>query len=651
MNIFREDILPAMQKISYSIVLIFFTFLLTRATGQIQPVDSLKEKISKTITNDEKLQMIVELSEQAVNADTLLFYVAVAEKIAATSSKKTDKDKAAFCRAGYYVRKNITDSALVITDALLNKYKTNQQEQPFYLRLLFFKAKILDRANQFTLALSQLMQVIQTAETLKDTLILIQAKTGIGWVQMEMEQYKEALEWLYKAKHTSADQRFYKNYGALFSNMANAYNALGMHDSARYYIDVAIKDARINNNFIFLATALSIQAKIFIDNGEAALAEAPLHEVIEIRKKLNDPFYTVYDMSSLARYYASNRQTQKGIELCMQGIALAKQSGLSSQLLMIYHALAENYKVAGKNIEYAKTLEEIILLKDSFNNINSAKLLADMQAGNEAQKNEKKLLEQKLALTQKNYWLYGSALFILMAAVITWLGFVNYRRKEKMKMEIALGEEKQLSAKAVLNAAEQERKRIAADLHDNLGAYAAAIASNVDQIGMNHNQESALKELKINSQSIVSQLNDTIWVLKKDYLSLTAISDRIKTFMQRIGPSYPQVTMAVTEQINNDILLPPAHAFHLYQVTKEAVSNALKHSSAKNIRVYIESEQEWKLTISDDGNGMPPMSTKASRGNGLQNMQNRSKEAGWKISWLSDETDGGTTVMIEPTSN
>jgi hypothetical protein len=117
---------------------------------------------------------------------------------------------------------------------------------------------------------------------------------------------------------------------------------LGKSDSAQAYIDIAIKDARENDNFLFLATALSMQAKIFIDSRQFQRAEAPLHEIVEIRKKLDDPFYTVYDMSNLASYYANNKQTAKGIELCKEGISLAKKSGLSSQLLMIYHALAEN---------------------------------------------------------------------------------------------------------------------------------------------------------------------------------------------------------------------------------------------------------------------------------------------------------------------
>ena len=188
--------------------------------------------------------------------------------------------------------------------------------------------------------------------------------------------------------------------------MATAYSALGNADSAEHYINIAIKDARENDNFTFLATALSMQARIYTDSKRPHLAEAPLSEVLEIRKKLNDPFYIVFDMSNLASYYASNNQPQKGIDLCKEGIVIAKQRGMPSQLLMIYRALAENYKTAGKITEYGQTLEYIIALKDSFNNINSSKQISELIANNERQKKEKQIIEQKLNLTKKNYWLY-----------------------------------------------------------------------------------------------------------------------------------------------------------------------------------------------------------------------------------------------------
>ncbi|MEP6700204.1 MAG: ATP-binding protein, partial [Bacteroidota bacterium] len=196
-------------------------------------------------------------------------------------------------------------------------------------------------------------------------------------------------------------------------------------------------------------------------------------------------------------------------------------------------------------------------------------------------------------------------------------------------------------------AEENERKRIAADLHDNLGAYAAAIASNVSHIQQAGNNEAALNELNINAQSIVSQLNDTIWVLKKDNLSLTAISDRIKTFIQRIRFSYPDINIDVTEHINTDMLLPPGQAFNLYQIIKEAISNAVKHSLSKNVRVYFESEKEWKVFISDDGTGISEPDKLQANGNGLSNMRKRTKESGWQIDWLENKPQG-TQVLITP---
>ena len=214
-------------------------------------------------------------------------------------------------------------------------------------------------------------------------------------------------------------------------------------------------------------------------------------------------------------------------------------------------------------------------------------------------------------------------------------------------------DEKQQSVLAVLKAGETERKRIAADLHDNLGAYAASIASNLDHISLNKKDDddsAVLQELRNNSQSIVSQLIDTIWVLKKDNLSLTAVSDRIKIFIKRIQPGYPNVTIDVIENISSDILMLAPKAFHLYQVVQEGLINALKHSGAQHIRVYVESANQWKITISDDGKGMPAGNNFTIDGNGILTMKNRCREPGWSIAWLQNETKG-TNVVIQSTTN
>jgi signal transduction histidine kinase len=614
--------------------------------GQTKINDSLRQLIQSAPNEKQTLSAIIQLSEQTINADTLLPYVSLAETIAAKTKEKVAIDGAAYSRAFYYVRKNYIDSALYIINQLIPRYEKEQAQQAFYLRILFLKAKVLDRGNRYTQSLEQLYKVVETAEVLKDTLIQIQAKTGIGWVQMEMEQYQEALQWLYKALYTSGNKIFYKNYGALYSNFAATYNALKKPDSARTYIDIAIKDARKNDNLLFLANALSMQAQIFIDSKQPQLAEAPLNEAVEIRKKLNDPFYTVYDMSSLASYYANNNQTEKGIELCKEGINLAKKSGLSSQLLMIYHSLAENFKAAGKTLEYSNTLEAIITLKDSFNNINSSKLLADMQSGSEVLKKEKTIVEQKLDLTKKNYWLFGSALFALMSGIIVWLAFKNYRRKQSIRMQLALAEEKRLAAQSIIDAEENERKRIAADLHDNIGAYASAIRADVEKITGNAFVETVgpLQNLQQHSQEIIDSLRDTIWVLNKENITITGISDRIKNYVNKLRPTYDKVQFHIREAIKSDVRISSQNALNMFRILQEALHNALKHSEASNIYLDISSDEKIIINVTDDGKGMK--NNAFSDGNGLLNMQARAREIGMQLH-IKSTINLGTTVILE----
>lgn len=623
----------------------FFSSLAWSVTAQTKITDSVRALIASASSDKERVEYIVQLANQAINPDSLLPYVLLGERITQKTKNKLAIDKIATVRAGYYVRKNYVDSALNIIEPLLPVYKTDKEHQDYYLTLLFFKAKILDRGNRYTLALKDLYEVVETAAALKDTFTLIQAKTGIGWVQMEMEQYNEALQWLYKALYTSSDKKFYKNYGALYSNIASTYNSLGKPDSAKQYITIAIKDARENNNLVFWATALSMEAKILIDSRQPHLAEMPLQEAVEIRKQLNDPFYTVYDMSSLASYYASNNQTEKGIALCKEGITLAKQSNLSSQLLMIYRSLAENYKAAGKIPEYTTTLESIIALKDSFNNINSARLLADMQAASETQKNEKTIFEQKLNLTVKNYWLFGSALFAVMAALIIWLAFKNYNRKQNIKMQLVLEEEKRNAARSIIEAEEQERRRIAADLHDNIGAYASAIRADVEKItqGGKEQNDATLQNLQQHSQEIISSLRDTIWVLNKENITITGISDRIKNYTSKLQPSYSTINISVAEHIRNDIRISSKQALNIFRIVQEAVHNALKHSSAKTITVFISSDEEITIKITDDGTGID---RPGNSGNGLRNIKSRAAESGIYLK-IDSAAASGTSILLK----
>ncbi|MDP9041211.1 MAG: ATP-binding protein, partial [Bacteroidota bacterium] len=240
-------------------------------------------------------------------------------------------------------------------------------------------------------------------------------------------------------------------------------------------------------------------------------------------------------------------------------------------------------------------------------------------------------------------WWFRIGAFILAVAIIAFF-IQQYNRGIYQRKIRALQMQQEI---------QQERERISRDLHDNLGAYAASIASNLDHIsisGTDINNQVALHELRNNSQSIVSQLNDTIWALKKDALSLIAISDRLKVFIQKIQSSYPGIRIDVMEHITTDHLLPPSQAFHLFQIIQEAINNAVRHSGGKQVTVNIESNHQWEISIGDDGKGMSEQSSNTGGGNGVFNMKARAKETGWNIEWKRNEPRG-TLVVIRPTTN
>lgn len=641
-----------MPKVYNLVVVIILIHLSAYSHAQTRAIDSLIRAINTSTDNKEKFKNILELNEQSINPDILLPYVKLAEEIASQSKDETKISEAAFLKAGYYARRNMIDSGLAIIDTLVAAYK-NHRDQEAYLKYIFFRAKILDRGNRYGQSLVQLYEVAETARTQKDTLTLIQAKTGIGWVLIEMEQYRDALKWLHDAKNTSHNREYYKNYGALFSNIAAAYNGLGNKDSSLFYIHEAISNARHSNNLVFLATALSMQAKIFVDNGMQSQAEAPLNEVLQIRKKLNDPFYIVFDMSSLASYYARNNQPQKGIAMCKEGIALAKQLGLPSQLLMIYKSLAENYKAGGLEEEYGQTLEYIISLKDSFNNINSGKMLAELHEANETKKREKTIGEQKLNLTRKNYLLFGAALFLIMSGIIAWLAFKNYKRKQKMQMQLAIEKEKMIAAQAIKDAGEQERKRIAADLHDNLGAQANAILYSTELLQQEkQTKEELVNDLHHTAKDMLSSLRETLWVLKKNNDVTTAdIWIRIINFSKQISRHYPGIKINTEGSAPDGLHLNSATALNIVFIIQEAVNNALRHSSAKEIQITSEfTSGQWKLSVADDGNGFDTEAANNKKDNyGLLNMKERAEAASLQFA-INTKPGRGTVIALAVTT-
>jgi len=652
----------------YHIVLIITLFPVF-VNAQTRTIDSLRKKLWATKDESNRLGILLSLCEeyQSLNRDTLYAYAIEARDLAAAQKNKKQVSLAALALANAYMQWGWVDSALasIEPEIPLNPV-TDPTTRDTYFKLTRQKAMCYGNKSDFEKALAIFFPLLSEAEIYKDTLNMGGIMNTVGSIAIARGEPAEALKWINKAITFSiAGPKYFPVLAAVYVNAANAYNQIEKTDSAFYYIQKSIPICRKLENLNYLATALRVQTSLMTKKGRLDEAEASLKEMISIRRLTSVGEFFVDDNLQLADFYANTGQLDKAIAFCNKQLqtgnvydTAAKESATFTNdpkmRLAYFQALSKYYKQARMYPEYQETLEQIIAAKDSFYVANSAQAIADAEAKYEVQKKENTILQQKYGLQRKNFFIYGAFGLLALALITVYFIFRDYRRRQRLKMTLALAEEKRITINAVKAAEEKERVRIAADLHDNLGAYAASLSSNlgyIQPLDKESAMSNAFRELNNNSNAIISELNDTIWVLKKEALSLTAISDRIKVFISRIQKSYPDLHIEVEEQVKTDHQLPSSQAFHLYRVLQEAINNALKHSKGKNIKVKITGDNNWNVSVADDGTGIDLSNESAGGGgNGLNNMKERCKEAGWEISWQKTDS-GGTIVKISPTTN
>ncbi len=641
-----------MKPIVYITIIILQLFFY-QGIAQTKIIEDLKNNIAQANSKQEKVQAIFALCDlgYSLHPDTLLNYAENAGALAKESNNLHDEIYAMYYITGALTTKGLIDSSLNLANKCLSLLSTADNDLVLKANLYNQKGRCYVRKNQYKEAIDMGYKTIAFGEKANEVLLQVKGKTLIGWAYLEMGQLRDALNWHLKALHTTTDTLLLEKYAILFANLATNYNGIGKTDSAFYFINKGITYARKHENLFALSNCLAIQSELYVKNGQAKLSEPILKEAIEIRKKIGDPFYIASDMSQLGFYYAHYGQPEKGIAICEEGIAIAKKYKLDTKLFFLYGSLADNYKAAGNMGKYAEILETIIRLKDSVYQKNSAQSLAEMQTKYETEKNSNIIAQQNLSLIKKNYWIYGSVGLLILGIIVFYSLFTIYRKKQTLKNELLRKEEKYLSEQAIAAAEENERKRIATDLHDNIGAYASAIRADVEKITDNglQNNMSTLRNLQQHSQEIINSLRDTIWVLNKDHITVTGLSDRIKNYISKLQPTYDKIHFVVTENIKNDARLSSQNALNIFRIVQEALHNALKHSDAANINIVISSDNNIVIEITDNGKGI--QDNTAAGGNGLLNMKARAKEIGMQLKIASIAGKGTCLLLQANTTN
>ncbi len=247
----------------------------------------------------------------------------------------------------------------------------------------------------------------------------------------------------------------------------------------------------------------------------------------------------------------------------------------------------------------------------------------------------------------------GSLIIFIVLASVIFLVFITglflfiYQYRKRV---IMFENEKQLLALAgILKGQEEERSRMAKDLHDGLGGMLSGIKLNLS--AMQGNLIVSEKDTQLFSKSIV-QLDNAITEMRRvahnmmpEALLKFGLAEAIQDYCDGINESN-MVKMKFT-QLASQQTMEKSVEVALYRIIQELSNNAIKHAAAQNIFIQIDTHEKGiSLTVEDDGKGFNTTHLATIKGAGLQNVQAR-------IDYLKGSLDidsapgKGTSVNIE----
>lgn len=474
-------------------------------------------------------------------------------------------------------------------------------------------------------ALAVFKQAKTLAEQTGDSLMQAPILSRIAAALLIKKDYKKAEDYFHQALQIaeSNDQTHYQI--EIANSLAHYYIAMHRLDSAQHY-----------SNYVLELLSRRAYA------GHAYDA-------------LNDRLHAEHNLGLI--FLQQGRKDQAG-RLLLNAFNEAKSSGSSDLILHMEPDVAAYFAAIGDFRQAYEHMRHYARSRDTILEEQKDKVLSNWMKSRMNEK-DKELMAQQLRISRqqrklqsKNFWIGGS----FMGALVLAGGFIafvrSYRNKQRLQQATIqrLEQEQEINQlKAQVRGEEQERNRLALELHDGIASQLWAIKLNVDSL---QQQEQANGHYRKSLGTIYQQLDDTTREVRKtahnlmpDLLlheglatALASLCDKIK---KQTDLEVDFLEFGTIPRMNEDIELS------LYRMIQELIQNVLKHAQkATQLLVQLScTETLLNITVEDNGSGFTG-NPDAAKGLGLHHVERRVKALQGHID-LQSVPDKGTTVYIE----
>ena len=496
-------------------------------------------------------------------------------------------------------------------------------------------------------ALTYFFDALSDFEQIKNERFLSNALNNIGLVYYDIHNYAQSLKYHQKAKVIYEKLGDAYLLGAVSTNLSNVYNNLGKPDSAEYYCLQAIQLHTRANDEYGLSIAYNGYASLQAEKGDTSKALEYFGKALKLKENLHEQVGITSILIQMAKIFNKQKNVTSEFECLNKARQIAEENNFKKDLMEIYSSLSSYYEKnnAALALEYFKKYNSV---KDSVFNENSNRQITELNTKYETGKKELQLKQQDLVIAKKNLVIASIAGLLLVLSIAVFSYYKRNRLIQQKKLQEAVMKQQEMATKAVMDAEENERKRIAADLHDGIGQMMSAAKMNLSVF---ESELSFKNEAQKNSfENVIGLIDESCKEIRSvshqmmpNALLKSGLASAIREFIDRIDNRVISVSLhteGLDERIDSN------KETVLYRVIQECVNNVLKHAAATRLDISLIKDTDGiSITIEDNGKGFDPSAMDAFNGIGLKNMKSRINYLKGSIDFDS-KTGKGTLVAI-----
>ena len=244
-------------------------------------------------------------------------------------------------------------------------------------------------------------------------------------------------------------------------------------------------------------------------------------------------------------------------------------------------------------------------------------------------------------------WWFVSIVVLIIASAV--YGFARYRYR-RMQALLEAQEALRRSREERFAELERVRKRIATDLHDDIGSSLTQISILSEVVlqgsdGNNSPLSTPLSMIAGASRELVDAMSDIVWAINPQKDHLNDLAQRMRRFASDVLTSRNIAFEFSEPDEENDVPLGANIRREVFLIFKESVNNLVRHSACTEVKIDFQiAEGALKLTVFDNGKGFDL--SQDSEGHGLSSMRQRAEGIGGQLEMASYPGEG-TTIRLE----